>query len=78
MDFSLVLLSLCYNPSAIASTVSHSHHDWKHPDDDDDDKDDDKKDDDDMDKESGGGGAVYPWMTRVHSTTGKNRDYGSY
>lgn len=63
--------SLCYNPS-----VTSTHHDWKHLEgDDDDDKDDDKKgisgDDDDMDKNSGG--AVYPWMTRVHSTTGGSR-----
>ncbi|CAP28841.1 Protein CBR-LIN-39 [Caenorhabditis briggsae] len=63
--------SLCYNPSG----VSNGHHDWKQLEaDDDDDKDDDKKgisgDDDDMEK---GGGAVYPWMTRVHSTTGGSR-----
>uniref|UniRef100_A0A8R1I0G3 Homeobox domain-containing protein n=1 Tax=Caenorhabditis japonica TaxID=281687 RepID=A0A8R1I0G3_CAEJA len=57
--------SLCYNPS-VAS-------DWKQLDDDQekDDDDDEKKDEDEMDKASGG--AVYPWMTRVHSTTGGSR-----
>ncbi|CAI5445828.1 unnamed protein product [Caenorhabditis angaria] len=39
--------------------------DWK------DEKDDDKDKDDDLDKNSNA--AVYPWMTRVHSTTGGHR-----